>query len=520
MRNVRVVFPLVWGLFSIALIGALLAVSFTPTSGQTVSWMEPVQLSPSGSFSWFPDIAADRSGAVHVTWASGVPGFDAVIYTTSMTGEVWEPVNDIAAIPQENFGSAATRPAMAIDANGFLHLTYVDTTTLYYSRVPVWDATKAGAWTKRQVLSGNQTAYFSEMAIDSKGVIHLVFTQNFPTVACLNCFHLYYRQSTDNGNTWTDPIDISGGVEGAAKPQLLIDEQDYIHVVWEAGLGGGLGQLFDPTGVKYSASYDGGKTWSAPYAYAVPDNPNLKNITIGLDKNNSLVVVFWALPFDWVLYSVSIDSGLTWTNPLQIPGVWGAAEIYKSNLDIYSFAKDSAENLHLIMVGRKGLEAQTVDVLDLVWDSENWEEPITIAAYEGDVPEWPRAVVSRGNQLNVVWFVRDEAHIWESGMGRYQVWYAKGISAASPVDTQPYPTFTATALPTTPLPTASVTPSPTVEIVEPIYSMEESIRSEASKPAEDILYTEQDYLVLLGKAVVPALVFLVGAIAIAVIRKR
>lgn len=517
MRNFRVLFNVV---FCLSLVG-LLALSFgiTSTSGQIVSWATPVALSSAGSFSWFPDVIADRSGQVHVAWSSGVPGYDAVLYTNSINGESWGPINDVAALPQYNFGSAATRPSMAIDQQGYLHMTFVDTTKLYYSKVPVYNAALASAWTPKRVLSGDQTAYFSKLAVDQDGTIHLLYTENFPTVACLVCYHLYYRQSTDSGNSWTKPVEVSPEQEGVVKPQLLIDADGNLHAVWEAGLGGGLGQLTDPTTVKYSASYDDGVTWSAPAVFSVIDNPNLKNITIGVDKNKQLVIVFWALPYDWIMYTTSKDAGRTWTEPEQITNVWGAASVYKSNLDTYSIAADSAGNLHLVLVGTREVAAKTVDVLDLVWDGEEWAEPVLIAEYEKDVPEWPRVAVSRGNQVNVVWFVRDEAHIWDSAAGRYRVWYAKGISSASPVAGEPIPTFTPVVPPTEEVAVSTlpaVTPTPT----EPSYELNPTLRSAESKPPEGLLYSEQDYLALIGKAILPALLFLGGAIAIAIIRKR
>jgi hypothetical protein len=508
-----------FGLACVAvLLGVLLLGSVAGRStGQTVSWGQAIPLSANGSFSWFPDITADRSGRVHVAWSSGVVGFDAVVYASSVNGEVWTPANDIAAIAQDS-GSAATRPAMLVDPRGYLHLTFVDTKTLYYTRAPIWSAGSAAAWADRQVLSGQQVAYFSRMAMDSKGVIHLVYTENASSVACMGCYHLYYRQSADAGVTWSPAVDISLEQEGVAKPTLLVDSKDQLHVVWEGGLGGGLGQLPDPTTVKYAASYDGGVTWTKATAFSVIENPNLKNITLGIDREKRLVAVFWALPYDWLMYSTSEDAGRTWSAPAQIPGVWGAAAVYKSNLDTYSMASDSAGNLHLVFVGRKTIDSKTVDVLDVVWDGETWSSPTTIAEYEKDVPEWPRVAISQGNQINVVWFVRDEAHIWESDKGRYRVWYARGVSAAASEPPQTIPTFTPAPTPT--LEISLPAASPGVTPTEVSFPLNPTLRATESAPGGNVLYSEQDYLGVVGKAVVPSVLFLAGVVLIAFLRRR
>ena len=50
---------------------------------QSSAWQQPTQLSEAGRFAWFPDIAADASGRVHVAWSSGDNRYDLVMYTTN-----------------------------------------------------------------------------------------------------------------------------------------------------------------------------------------------------------------------------------------------------------------------------------------------------------------------------------------------------------------------------------------------------------------------------------------------------
>ena len=176
--------------------------------GQESTWSEPQPLSNASAYSWFPDVAADAYGNIHVVWASGYVGYDAVLYTTSKTGSFWSAPNDIFALPTGDSGSAATRPSLMTDQNSNLHISFVDLTTVYYSRVQVWNAAFAQSWLPRQAMNNKQTAYFSKVAIDSKNTLHYVFTENTPSAVCSNCYHVFYRQSTDLGLTWSEPVDL------------------------------------------------------------------------------------------------------------------------------------------------------------------------------------------------------------------------------------------------------------------------------------------------------------------------
>ena len=81
-----------------------------------------------------------------------------------------------------------------------------------------------------------------------------------------------------------------------------MDSNGDIFVVWESGVGGGLGQLSGPSVVKFTASYDFGKTWSAAMTLSPSQVQEAKDITIGLDGSGSLVTVWLAVPDNTVNY--------------------------------------------------------------------------------------------------------------------------------------------------------------------------------------------------------------------------
>lgn len=494
------------GMFSVALFPAQITPQPTPTiAGASSAWSQPVSL----DYGWFPNIAADAAGGLHVVWSgekaigdtsviTPQPAnvFDVVMYTYSQGGTSWSPSNDIAAMPT---GGAATRPAMFIDKNGIAHMGFRSEKSVYYVQAPVGEAASASKWSSPIIVNEQQVAYYSSIVEDTKGVLHLVYTENVPSTSCPICYHLFYRQSVDNGKTWSLRYDISKIDSGAVKPQVLIDQYNNIHVVWEAGAGGALGQLADPTSAMYSGSLDGGKTWSQPYKFPAPNGWG-RNPTIDEDRKGYLIVAWLGLNEDLVYYQISQDHGKSWSEPVSIPNVWGGWTNYNSRLDDYSMATDIAGYVHLVFVGRMSAEDKNLEILHLTWNGFFWSKPEAITVLSGDVPEWPRLAISLGNQLNVVWFVRDQAHIWDMTNSHYKIWYSKEIlpiNGASP-HTYPTPTLDPNLAST---PTPSATPGPTEippEVAAALNSPESSFD----------VYSEKDDMLMLAKSLAPGVMLL------------
>jgi hypothetical protein len=496
-------------MFSIALITGLL---YGQASAQDRGWSTPV---PLGAY-WFPDVAADGSGRVHAVWSSGADGFDTVMYA-AREDVGWSQPADIAAMRQIAGGSEASRPALLVDNRNVLHLTY-RYTSIYYSQAPAGGAGVPVFWrTPLEIDEG----YFSRVVQDRQGVLHLVFTQNVQAEGCRVCYHVYYIRSVDDGLSWSDPVDISVQLTGAAKPQIIVDAQDNLHVVWESGYGGSYGQLSDPTTAMYVASYDGGDSWLQPYRFdptrGASTDAMARNITIAEDGSGNLVVVWWAIPEDVVYYQLSRNAGRTWSQPAPIPGVLGIWALYQSRLDSYATAVDSADRVHLVMAGRRFVEQTNAELLHLIWDSSSWSPPTVIASYERDMPEWPRIAVGLGNQLHVVWFVRDAENIFNSDAGNYQVWYASSTTnspAIASVAVPAIPPLTPIAVAATPV----AIPTPTSQIV-PVSV------DNAAPPGNTLLMpnlrSENDEVSLLLLSTIPVLmVVLLTTIGILLQRRR
>jgi hypothetical protein len=506
------------GILILLLAGVLLSPPGGETSAQRqTGWSEPQLMGPG----WFPTIAADASGTVHLAWSSAIMerdpnvpslrpshrrGYDLVLYRTTQDGVNWTDTQDIVAFRQ-NEGSEVTRPSIVIDPEGTMHMTF-RYNRVFYSNVRVEDAGSAKNWSRYHPLSVEQVAYYSWIERDSQGRLHVVFTENVRTFDCPICYHLFYRYSDDNGRTWSIRTDVSSLPIGVVKPQMILDAEDNIHVVWEAGRGGALGQLSDPTTVMYASSYDRGMSWSRPVEFVVPDG-RAKNITLGEDGLGNLVVVWLALPENTVYYQVSPNRGRTWTAAEPFTEFRGGFAVYNARLDHYTMARDAAGNLHLVLVGRVSADRQALDLLHLTWNGSSWSEPEVITTLVGDAPEWPRAVVANGNELHVTWFVRDGEHLFDSDRGEYYVWYSMRTVSAPRAGSIVFPT-------PTPVPTVVPTPTPFVPTPTPV---DPAIAADPVAPEQALsVYGELDEMLVMGTALIPAAIIIL--LVVAIIQKR
>jgi len=497
---------------SLLICGCLLALlPHQMTLAQGTSWSEPVLLSTKTYSPWFPDIAVDADGRIHVVYDTGdvtigpgevVPG---VMYTVFQNG-TWSEPNDLI------LGSTGNifRPAVAVDQLGNLHLTCRGGGgKIYHWQAPVNAGYSARNW--RQHILDDGVTYMSDVAVDSKNVVHVVYekwvtfekplvTQDGREIVGLS--DIFYRRSADSGRTWSAPVNLSRTPEvGSHRVQIKVDARDIIHVTWDEGWD--RFSLYDePHEGMYIRSTDGGASWSEPIIFPQPEDTNAQ-MAAASDNRGGVLVVWRPTTIDRIFYSWSTDDGVTWSEPQEVPGLY-ARSYNDTPFDAYDMGTDSTGHIHLVAVGRSRLPESRADlvplgVYHLVWDGQSWSkiEPVAMYTEDEGFPEYPKLTISEGNQLHVVWFVRDE----QFGGEHYRIFYSHAASIA-PHQT-PVPTSTPTFTPTptaTPLPMPTNTPIPTLP--------------PDTTGIPEGLYTENDEVGYLALGVAP--VILIGAVIAAV----
>ena len=274
---------------------------------------------------------------------------------------------------------------------------------------------------------------------------------------------------------------------------MHIDAQDVLHVVWDEAAS---------CGYEYSA--DGGETWSSRVTF-YGGSDGVRQIAAGVDGEGNTLVVWRPasarvaarddLP---IYYQMSSDGGSSWSEPAPIPGLL-ARVLNDTPYDVYDMGVDSGGHIHLVVVGRANIADTDLSVVHTEWDGSTWSTPVRIFSTT-DFPERPAVTISRGNQLHVVWFVRDAEHL-STGGGQYQVWYSRWQSAAPAVPLPPLPTPLPAPTPTpTPVPPPSPTPYPTL--------------APGTGGLPSGLYTDSDDVLRLAAALLPLVLLIMLVMAV------
>lgn len=198
-----------------------------------------------------------------------------------------------------------------------------------------------------------------------------------------------------------------------------------------------------------------------------------RSAALGVDGNGTLVVAWVNTRDDRIYFTVSRDSGQTWSAPARITDVTGNWGKYENSLDSFDMVADADGALHLAMVGRIGSESTSLDILHLTWSGQQWSAPQAVASYRDDMPEWTRIKSGLGNQLHLTWSLRDAAHVFDTDNGRFTVWYTRASIRARVLPPLALPSVTplATAQPRIVLATAE--PARTVSANDTDVSMED-----------------------------------------------
>jgi hypothetical protein len=438
---------------------ALGALGPTPTWADTGTWSAPIKIA-NGPDGWFPDVAADDAGRVYVVWQGSLPEENkhdlSALYYAGFDGHAWSTPNDIALISPAGH---AIRSSILVDDRGMVDLIYkglgaIDPAAM--GQEDLWfksaDPTRASSpkgWSAPVRLTRQPQGYYSDLAMDSRGMIHAIWTESNH-----GSYGIYYAHSSDGGATWSEriPLDPSNPVWWY-RAHIKVDGQDRVHVVWETldpnalPSTGDSGTTFGETAAAYYAeSSDGGNSWTtvkflSTNGQAVRGTqfvPGPQQPSVGIDGQGHILLVFREFGSNRILYRESTD-GVRWSDPTPIPGVTTGVD---RPYDVYDMMTDSAGHVHLAMIGCPG-GSTTMSLLVSEWDGTKWGAPAAVTG-SPPYPEYPKLALSAGNRLHVVWFEGDRASVDRAPIG---IWYSTALTTA-PEKIRPLATPGAAVTPT------------------------------------------------------------------------
>jgi hypothetical protein len=458
-------------------------------------WTDFEKISKFPTASTYPCIVSDKSGVVHVLWSEDVGGqtsnpelnpdgsqklndrgdpYDLLdnlgntLYYTRWDGKRWLPPIDV----QNNPNGTLEFPRAAIDSKGVLHVVWIvssaELVMVYYSHVPAYKADSAQEWSVPVVIAGPTHAsyYPIDIAVDSRDGLHVLYSQvsGNPGAQVINSF--------DGGESWSNPTwlfvtqDLRGSGEGVSTVSLVSDGRDRLHATWT---------VFDSTGngkfVYYSRSEDLGYTWSQPFEVA-RWQPGWYETDWG-----SLAIVNDEIHLTWkggerayLNERISEDGGKTWGESRRI-----LSDLVGEN-GFASLVVDSSNRLHMLVIKRAVEQSIVHGIWYTTWDKDHWDDPVLLGTRNFSI-YWNMNKLTEEEALQVM-----HGTFTADGL-RYQmatvlngnelflvvvnefggdIWSSRAILPAPRIDPHPYPQLTAT--PTeTPKPTTkgdTITPTP------------------------------------------------------------
>ena len=448
-----------------ALLTALLLVALAAPAGTANGqsrWTTPYAVSDGGGSDWFPDLAVGADGTVYVIWGSGKQRVDSrsglrtendLLRYRELRGQTWSPVNEIVATC---VGGYTVRNSLVVGPDGQLHALVRTCVRVSSLNAPADTAWSAQHWSQPLTLG---ESYYNALAVDQHGTLHALYNEAIPySQNNVNlASEIMYRRSTDSGQTWTVRTNLAQLPGGDERMQLLVDQHDRVHVVWDHGSDWYAG-VYAPEYSVYRRSDDGGLTWREQTHFQLADTPVFQ-VSLGLDRVGNPLVVYRSALDDSLYFQHSQDGGDTWSTPALIPYV-RARPPGESALDRYSpLVTDSLNHFHLLFAGflNDSLSLRP-QLLHMTWDGQTWSPPEVVAT-AATFPFWPRLIVSGGNQLHAVWF----SYTRQSGWGDRAIWYSTQ-TLDIPRD-EATPTLAVTASPEAP---AAQTQVPDAALVPPL----------------------------------------------------
>jgi BNR repeat-containing family member len=261
-------------------------------SGDT--WATAKRITWSSGDSQYPALAIDPSDRLHVVWVEDTSGGSEIYYKRSSDGGgTWTAKQRLTWA-----GITSSRPDIAVDSLGVIHLVWQDSTgEIHYSKSPDgtnWMLEKRLTWN-----SGN--SQYPDIAIDSSGRLHVVWQDNTPGE--FN-YEIYYKKSTDAGLAWTTAKRLTWMENGSYRPDLAVDPSENLHLVWYDE---------NPSLYKiyYKKSTDSGGAWTTAKRLTYDDGWTAYPC-LAVDASGTLHLVWENMDGD-LSYRKSANSGSTWT---------------------------------------------------------------------------------------------------------------------------------------------------------------------------------------------------------------
>ncbi|HRE41856.1 MAG TPA: T9SS type A sorting domain-containing protein [Ignavibacteria bacterium] len=264
------------------------------------NWESDVRLTNPPSNPTVPHIAASGSN-VHIVWTDNRDGNFEIYYKRSTNnGTIWSSDTRLT-----NNSNVSTNPRIAISGSN-VYVIWRDTRDMGYSLYFIKSTDGGVSWGSETRLSTESFALVGNPDIGVSGQnIHLIW----PDSHLSNLPEMYYKRSTDGGNSWGANTRLTFDSAVSESPAISVSGA-YIYITWY--------ELRDMNNeIYFKRSSDNGNTWGndtrLTFGPLLSQNP-------AIVSSGELVHIVWhygVTNFE-IYYSKSNNLGMNWTSPVKI----------------------------------------------------------------------------------------------------------------------------------------------------------------------------------------------------------
>lgn len=342
-------------------------------------WSIPINLSESPDTNTLTGAAiGDRSGYVHALWTERTdaePGdiTNYLIYRF-WDGRSWSPPADI--LVTAGYADALVADAALSPDQSVIFIVWTDGVGVNVSSAARHRAADAQAWRTVRVAAGGTLR--PAMVVDNLGHVHVIYTDYL-----VGSNAMRHVKSEDGGKTWSIASDIwltPASDRAFDYARLIVDHAGVLHAAWQVGE---KDKEWVPFSVLYTQSTDDGETWAQPVEFQSYErgyaNPEL------LEDSKHRVHLFIngaAGTLNGRFHTWSADGGRTWAPMQQLLGYYTGGRSGFSRL-----MEDASGTLNAVMaVGlQTGDFSQRTVVAQ--WKGAIWGPPAVVpGGYGGDAP--------------------------------------------------------------------------------------------------------------------------------------
>ncbi len=320
---------------------------------------------------------------IHIVWEDDRNGNYEIYYKRSLNnGNTWG--NDFRLTVNPNL---STQPSISVSGLN-VHVVWLDTRDgnweIYYKN----SSDGGNTWSADKRLTNNPSYSYSPCVFASSSYVHVVWVDERDGNK-----EIYYKRSTDNGNTWGNDLRLTDNPFTSTNPSLWVSGSN-VHIVWQEDRDGNYE-------IYYKRSVDGGNTWSSDIR--LTNNPN-NSLYPSISASGSNIHVVWVDERDGneeIYYKRSNDNGNSWGSDLRLTN--------NPQYSFYPYIFSSGSNVHVVWTDTRdgNREIYYKNSRD---GGNNWEIDFRLTN-NPNVSQRPFISVS-GSNVHVIW-MDDRDGNWE-----------------------------------------------------------------------------------------------------------